>query len=85
MMSFELAGGLEAGRRFQEALEVALVAPSLGGTHTLATHPPTVTHTQLTPGQRQALGISDGLIRVSVGIEDEADILEDFERALEKA
>jgi methionine-gamma-lyase len=85
MMSFELAGGLEAGRRFQEALEVALVAPSLGGTHTLATHPPTVTHTQLTPEQRRELGISDGLIRVSVGIEDQADILEDFERALEKA
>ncbi|MGH2691755.1 MAG: trans-sulfuration enzyme family protein [Actinomycetota bacterium] len=85
MMSFELAGGLDAGRRFQESLEVALVAPSLGGTHTLATHPPTVTHTQLTPEQRQALGISDGLIRVSVGIEDQADILEDFERALEKA
>ena len=85
MLSFELAGGLDAGSRFQESLEVALVAPSLGGTHTLATHPPTVTHTQLTPEQRQALGISDGLIRVSVGIEDEADILEDFERALEKA
>ncbi len=85
MLSFELRGGLDAGRRFQETLEVALVAASLGGTHTLATHPPTVTHTQLTPEQRQALGISDGLIRVSVGIEDEADILEDFERALEKA
>ncbi len=85
MLSFELAGGLDSGRRFQEALELALVAPSLGGTHTLATHPPTVTHTQLTPEQRHALGISDGLIRVSVGIEDEADILEDFERALEKA
>jgi len=85
MMSFELTGGLDAGRRFQEALEVALVAASLGGTHTLATHPPTVTHTQLTPEERLALGISDGLIRVSVGIEDQADILEDFERALEKA
>ena len=85
MLSFELAGGLDAGRRFQETLEVALVAASLGGTHTLATHPPSVTHTQLTPEQQQALAISDGLIRVSVGIEDEADILEDFERALEKA
>ena len=85
MLSFELAGGLDSGSRFQESLEVALVAPSLGGTHTLATHPPTVTHTQLTPEQRKALGISDGLIRVSVGIEDQADILEDFERALEKA
>jgi methionine-gamma-lyase len=85
MLSFELAGGLDAGSRFQEALEIALVAPSLGGTHTLATHPPSVTHTQMTPEQRRALGISDGLIRVSVGIEDQPDILEDFERALEKA
>ena len=85
MLSFEVAGGLDAGRRFQESLEVALVGPSLGGTHTLATHPPTVTHTQLTPEERRAQGISDGLIRVSVGIEDPDDILEDFERALEKA
>jgi cystathionine beta-lyase/cystathionine gamma-synthase len=85
MLSFELAGGLEAGRRFQESLEVALVAPSLGGVHTLATHPATVTHTQMRPEERRAQGIADGLIRVSVGIEDPDDILEDFERALEKA
>ena len=85
MLSFELAGGIEAGRRFQESLEVALVAPSLGGVHTLATHPATVTHTQMRPEERRAQGIADGLIRVSVGIEDPEDILEDFERALEKA
>ncbi|MGH2654942.1 MAG: trans-sulfuration enzyme family protein [Actinomycetota bacterium] len=85
MLSFELAGGLEAGRRFQESLEVALVAPSLGGVHTLATHPATVTHTQMLPEERRAQGIADGLIRVSVGIEDPEDVLEDFERALEKA
>jgi methionine-gamma-lyase len=85
MLSFELAGGLEAGQRFQQSLEVALVGASLGGVHTLATHPPTVTHTQMTPEQRRAQGISDGLIRVSVGIEDPEDVLEDFERALEKA
>ena len=85
MLSFELAGGLEAGRRFQESLEVALVAPSLGGVHTLATHPATVTHTQMRPEERRAQGIADGLIRVSVGIEDPEDVLEDFERALEKA
>jgi cystathionine beta-lyase/cystathionine gamma-synthase len=85
MLSFELEGGLEAGRRFQESLEVAVVAPSLGGVHTLATHPATVTHTQMRPEERRAQGIADGLIRVSVGIEDPEDILEDFERALEKA
>ena len=85
MLSFELAGGLEAGQRFQEALEVALIAPSLGGVHTLAVHPPTVTHTQMTAEERSAQGITDGLVRVSVGIEDTEDVLEDFERALEKA
>jgi cystathionine beta-lyase/cystathionine gamma-synthase len=85
MVSFELRGGLDAGRRFQDALQIALVGASLGGTHTLATHPPTVTHTQMTPEERRAQGITDGLIRVSVGIEDPDDILEDFERALEKA
>jgi len=85
MLAFELAGGLEAGRRFQEALEVALVGPSLGGTHTLVVHPPTVTHTQMTAEERRAQGITDGLVRVSVGIEDPDDLLEDFGRALEKA
>jgi cystathionine beta-lyase/cystathionine gamma-synthase len=85
MLAFELAGGLDAGSRFQEALEVALVGPSLGGTHTLVVHPPTVTHTQLTREEREAQGITDGLVRVSVGIEDPDDLLEDFGRALEKA
>jgi methionine-gamma-lyase len=85
MLSFELAGGLEAGRRFQESLEVALVGASLGGVHTLVTHPPSVTHTQLRREDREALGITEGLVRVSVGLEDLEDLLEDFERALEKA
>ena len=85
MLAFELAGGLEAGRRFQEALEVALVGASLGSTHTLVVHPPTVTHTQMTAEERRAQGITDGLVRVSVGIEDPDDLLEDFARALEKA
>jgi cystathionine beta-lyase/cystathionine gamma-synthase len=85
VLAFELAGGLEAGRRFQEALEVALVGPSLGGTQTLVVHPPTVTHTQMTGPEREAQGITDGLVRVSVGIEDADDLLEDFARALEKA
>ena len=85
MVAFELAGGIDAGRRFQEALELALVGPSLGGTRTLVVHAASVTHTQLTPEDRQAAGISDGLVRVSVGIEDPEDLLDDFSRALEKA
>jgi cystathionine beta-lyase/cystathionine gamma-synthase len=85
MVSFELAGGYDAGTRFQEALEIAKVAPSLGGTHTLAVHAASVTHTQLSAEQRRALGITDGFIRVSVGLEDPEDLLDDFARALEKA
>jgi methionine-gamma-lyase len=85
MLSFEVAGGLDAGRRFQRALEVAHVAPSLGGVHTLVVHAASVTHTQLTTEQREEAGITDGFVRVSVGIENPRDILEDFDRALEKA
>jgi methionine-gamma-lyase len=85
MLAFELAGGLESGRRFQEALEIALVGASVGSTHTLVVHPPTVTHTQMTREEREAQGITDGLVRVSVGIEDPDDLLEDFDRALGKA
>jgi len=85
MMAVELEGGLDAGRRFQESVELAVVGASLGGTRTIVTHAASVTHTQMTPEERHAVGISDGLVRVSVGIEDPEDILEDFERALEKA
>jgi methionine-gamma-lyase len=85
MLSFDLAGGYDGGTRFQEALQVALVGASLGGVHTLAVHAASVTHTQLTPEERRAAGIGDGFIRVSVGIEDVDDLLEDFDRALEKA
>jgi cystathionine beta-lyase/cystathionine gamma-synthase len=85
MMAIELEGGLDAGRRFQESVELAVVAPSLGGTHTIVTHAASVTHTQLTAEERHAVGISDGLVRVSVGLEDVDDLVEDFTRALEKA
>ena len=85
MLAFELADGLDAGRRFQEALELALVGASLGSTHTLVVHPATVTHTQMSAEERNAQGITDGLVRVSVGIEDPDDLLDDVARALEKA
>jgi cystathionine beta-lyase/cystathionine gamma-synthase len=85
MVSFELEGGMDSGRNFQEALELALVGPSLGGVQTLVVHAASVTHTQLTPEERLARGMADGLVRVSVGIEDPEDLLEDFERALGKA
>jgi methionine-gamma-lyase len=85
MVAFEVAGGVEAGMRFCDALEVAWIATSLGGPHTLVGHAASTTHRQLDPEARRAAGIADGLIRVSVGLEDADDIVDDFERALEKA
>lgn len=84
MLAFEVEGGVEAGQRFCDALELAWVASSLGGTHTLVGHAASTTHRQLDAAARRAAGIADGLIRVSAGIEDAADIVLDFERALEK-
>jgi methionine-gamma-lyase len=85
MLAFEVEGGVDAGQRFCDALELGWVASSLGGTHTLVGHAASTTHRQLDADARRAAGIADGLIRVSVGIEDADDIVEDFERALEKA
>lgn len=82
MIAFEVAGGRKAGRAFLERVRVAAAAASLGGTKTLVVHPASVTHTQLSATQRRAAGITDGLIRVSVGIEDPEDLIADFDRAL---
>jgi len=84
MLAIEVAGGVEGGQRFCDALELAWVATSLGGTHTLVGHAASTTHRQMDPDARRAAGIGDGLVRVSVGIEDIADIVDDVERALEK-
>jgi len=85
MMAFEVRGGVEAGMRFCDALELAWVAASLGGTQTLVGHAASTTHRQMDPAARRAAGIGDGLVRVSVGIEDVDDLIEDLDRALEAA
>jgi methionine-gamma-lyase len=82
LISFELAGGLEAGKRLLDGLRLAILAVSLGGVDTLIQHPASMTHVGLTPAQRAQAGISDGLIRLSVGCEDYADIEADFAQAL---
>ena len=81
MLAFEVAS-LDEGRRFLERVELASRAASLGGNSTLVVHPASVTHTQLSPEQRAAAGVGEGMIRVSVGIEDRDDLIADFERAL---
>ncbi|MFQ5740647.1 MAG: trans-sulfuration enzyme family protein [Acidobacteriota bacterium] len=78
MMSFELKGGVEAAKRFMDHLTLPLVAPSLGGVETLITRPATTSHSGMSPEERQRLGISDALIRLSVGIEATEDLVADF-------
>jgi cystathionine beta-lyase/cystathionine gamma-synthase len=82
MISFELKGGLAAAERFLQRVSLPIVAPSLGGVETLVTRPATTSHAGMRPDERQAAGISDSLIRLSVGIEDTQDLIEDFENAL---
>lgn len=82
MLTFEVAGGVAAGRRVLERVRLASPAASLGGTKTLVVHPASITHTQLPREHREAAGITDGLMRVSVGIEDADDLIADLDRAL---
>ncbi len=85
MMAFELEGGLEAGRRFMDALQLAIRAVSLGDAETLCQHPASMTHSTYTAEERAAHGIGDGLVRLSVGLEDPEDIVADLLQALEAA
>jgi cystathionine beta-lyase/cystathionine gamma-synthase len=82
MLSFELKGGVEAAERFIQNTTLPIVAPSLGGVESLITRPVTTSHSGLSKEDLQKLGISDGLIRLSVGIEATADLIEDFNQAL---
>jgi len=85
MLSFEVRGGYDRGVHVLEALQVAKRATSLGGTTTLVSHPASLSSVHMPRAVREAAGITDGLIRVSVGIEDPEDLLEDFEQALAAA
>jgi methionine-gamma-lyase len=84
-LAFDLAGGRAAGRRFTETTRLALLAPSLGGAETLVSHPASTTHRQLDAAALAAAGIGEGMVRVSVGLEDADDLIEDFTNALEVA
>jgi cystathionine gamma-synthase len=82
MLSFELAGGVEAVRRFVETVRVFTLAESLGGVDSLVAHPATMTHVGMGSEALRAAGISDGLLRLSVGLEAEADLIADLETGL---
>lgn len=83
MLSFEVRGGLEAAERFLQRVSLPVVAPSLGGVETLVTRPATTSHAGMSPEDRAALGITDSLVRLSVGLEATEDLMEDFQGALE--
>jgi O-succinylhomoserine sulfhydrylase len=83
LVAFEVKGGKRGAFRFQDALKLVRISNNLGDAQSLITHPATTTHQRLTPAQRAELGISDGLLRVSVGLEDPDDIVEDVLGALE--
>ena len=85
MLSFELEGGTESAERFLAALELPAVAVSLGGAESLIVRPAAAVHSELTPEERAETGITDGLIRFSVGLEDVEDLLADLENALRSA
>lgn len=82
MIAFELDGGLEAGARLMSSLKLCSLAENLGSAETLVTHPATMTHAAIPPDQRQTIGITDGLVRLSVGLESPRDLIADLEQAL---
>jgi cystathionine beta-lyase/cystathionine gamma-synthase len=82
MMSFELKGGLQAAEKMINGLEIPIYAPSLGGVETLIILPSKTSHILLTPEERRSTGITEGLIRLSVGIENSDDLIADFNTAL---
>jgi methionine-gamma-lyase len=84
MISFGLKGGLEAGRKLMNSVKLAILAVSLGGVETLIEHPASMTHSKVSEEEKRKSGISNGLVRYSVGIEDVADLIEDLKQALEK-
>jgi len=84
MISFELTGGLSAGKTLMNSVQLAQIAESLGSVETMIAHPATMTHTAIPKGERLATGLTDGLVRISVGIENLNDIIHDLEMALEK-
>ncbi|RLC66192.1 MAG: hypothetical protein DRI48_05245 [Chloroflexi bacterium] len=82
MLSFVVAGGMKGAATVMDNLELAIHAVTFGTGCTICMHPPTITHEHMTPQERAAAGIDDGLIRLSVGLEDAEDIISDLDQAL---
>jgi len=82
IVAFEIKGGIEAGRAFLDKIKLCSLSPNLGDTRTIVTHPASTTHSKLSVEERLAVSITDGLVRVSVGLETVNDVIADLEQAL---
>ena len=85
VLSFEIEGGIEAGRKFIEALNIFSHVANIGDVRSLAIHPASTTHSQLSPAEQLSAGVTPGLVRLSLGIENIADIKNDLEKAFAAA
>ena len=85
ILNFGVKGGREAGARFQDALQLILRLVNIGDAKTLATHPASTTHRQLSPAELEKAGVTEDMIRLSIGIEHADDIIADLDQALAAA
>ncbi len=83
IVAFEIKGGVEVGRKFLDSLQLCSLSANLGDTRTIVTHPASTTHTKLSKQERLEVSITDGLVRVSVGLEHIDDIINDLKQALQ--
>ena len=83
IVAFELKGGIEAGRKFLNNINLCSLSANLGDTRTIVTHPASTTHSKLSEMDRLAVGITDGLVRCSIGLEHVEDIIQDLSQALQ--
>ena len=84
VVAFEVKGGLEAGRKFFDSIKMLSLSANLGDTRSIVTHPASTTHSKLSPEERAETGISDGMVRISVGLEHYEDVISDIQQALER-
>ena len=84
MLWFEVKGGVESGKKLMDTLELWSLAENLGSVESLVTHSVTMTHADIDPAERQRVGITDGLVRLSVGLEDSGDLIDDLRQALDR-
>ena len=85
LLTFELKAGVDGGRKFLNALQMISMTNNLGDSRSIASHPTSTTHSKLTEEERRSVGITPGLIRISVGLEHPDDILNDILQALDKS